>query len=68
MAVSFGNFYTRISTEKIGVIFLRPGHVKSEAAIAIVNALLSQQISVDLPFVIVAELKGNLVKVRVRAN
>ncbi len=65
---SFGNFYRRIAEEKIGIIFLRPGHVESEVTVSIVTALISKELSVELPFVIVAELQGDTVKVRIRTR
>jgi predicted nuclease of predicted toxin-antitoxin system len=49
-----------------GVIFLRPGHVKSEIVIETLDYLLNSNIDVEIPFILVADNQGNTIKVRVR--
>lgn len=52
--------------QNAGVIFLRPGHVKSEAIIETLEYLLKTEIDVDTPFILVADNQGDVIKVRVR--
>jgi predicted nuclease of predicted toxin-antitoxin system len=52
--------------QNAGVIFLRPGHVKSETIIATLDYLFKTEIEVDIPFILVADNQGDVIKVRVR--
>lgn len=48
------------------IIYVRPGHVNSQDVIKIIDTLFNQNIEIDIPFIIVAELVKNNVKIRVR--
>lgn len=63
------DFGTLVFKEKVrltGIIYLRPGHVKSLDAVRILKTLLDKEIDVDIPFLIVAELQANRIKIRLR--
>ncbi len=49
-----------------GVIFLRPGHVKSETVIETLDYLFNAEIEVNIPFILVADNQGDTIKIRVR--
>ena len=49
-----------------GVIFLRPGHVKSETVIETLNYLFKTDFDVEIPFILVADNQGDIIKVRIR--
>ena len=52
--------------QNAGVIFLRPGHVKSETIIETLDYLFKTEIEVNIPFILVADNQGDVIKVRVR--
>ena len=52
--------------QNAGVIFLRPGHVKSETVIETLDYLFNTDINIEIPFILVADNQGNVIKVRVR--
>ncbi len=52
--------------QNAGVIFLRPGHVKSSTIIETLDYLFKTEIEVDIPFILVADNQGDIIKVRVR--
>jgi predicted nuclease of predicted toxin-antitoxin system len=52
--------------QNAGVIFLRPGHVKSETIIETLDYLFKTEIEVNIPFILVADNQGDIIKVRVR--
>jgi predicted nuclease of predicted toxin-antitoxin system len=49
-----------------GIIYIRPGHVSSNEVIKILHAVLNEKIDIEIPFIIVAELIQNKVKIRIR--
>ncbi|NOZ49710.1 MAG: hypothetical protein GXP37_06630 [Chloroflexi bacterium] len=49
-----------------GIIYLRPGHIKSEFTIATLEYLSSLAIDVQFPFIIVAERIRDVIRTRVR--
>jgi len=49
-----------------GILYLRPGHIKPEQTIAMLQTLLSQKLSVSSPFIIVAQRNGENVTIRVK--
>jgi predicted nuclease of predicted toxin-antitoxin system len=52
--------------QNASVIFLRPGHVKSETIIETLDYLFKTEIEVNIPFILVADNQGDIIKVRVR--
>lgn len=62
----FGTSFFQSGFQLTGIIYVRPGHVNSQDVIKIIDTLFSQNIEIDIPFIIVAELVKNKVKIRVR--
>lgn len=58
MAVSGAKF--------IGIIYLRPGHIRADFTIKTLEAIRSKALEVTPPFILVAERTGDTVKIRVR--
>jgi predicted nuclease of predicted toxin-antitoxin system len=55
-----------MGAEFIGVIYLRPGHIKADFTIKTLNAIRENAPDVTPPFILVAERTGDTVKIRVR--
>jgi len=49
-----------------GIVYLRPGHIRPEFTIETVEAIAAQSITVQSPFIVVAERRGQVVRIRVR--
>jgi predicted nuclease of predicted toxin-antitoxin system len=62
----FGTSFFQSGFQLTGIIYVRPGHVNSQDVIKIIDTLFSQNIEIDIPFIIVAELVKHKVKIRVR--
>ena len=50
----------------IGIIYLRPGHIKPDFTIKTLEAIRDNAPEVTSPFILVAERTGDTVKIRVR--
>jgi hypothetical protein len=50
----------------IGIIYLRPGHIKADFTIKTLEAVRDNAPEVTSPFILVAERTGDTVKIRVR--
>ena len=61
----FGTDFFTSGFRATGIIYVRPGHVNSHEVIQILNVLLNEGIDIEIPFIIVAELVKNKVKIRV---
>ncbi|HEV7349383.1 DUF5615 family PIN-like protein [Telluribacter sp.] len=62
----FGTLFFRENIQPIGIVYIRPGHVRSTDLIKILTILLDKELDVKIPFIIVAELFPEKVKIRVR--
>lgn len=62
----FGTDFFVSGLRATGIIYIRPGHVNSYEVIKILEALLKGKIAIETPFIIVAELVKNKVKIRIR--
>ena len=62
----FGTSFFQSGFQLTGIIYVRPGHVNSQDVVKIIDTLFSQNIEINIPFIIVAELVKNKVKIRVR--
>jgi predicted nuclease of predicted toxin-antitoxin system len=62
----FGTDFFVSGLRATGIIYIRPGHVNSNEVIKILEALLKEKIAIETPFIIVAELVKNKVKIRIR--
>ena len=50
----------------VGIIYLRPGHIRSDFTIKTLEAIRDNAPEVTPPFILVAERTGDTVKIRVR--
>lgn len=50
----------------VGIIYLRPGHIKADFTIKTLEAIRDNAPEVDPPFILVAERTDDIVKIRVR--
>lgn len=58
-----------VFTEKIffyGIIYLQPGHIKSQFTIDSLTHLFNSEVDLIAPFIIIVENKLNEIKIRVR--
>ena len=55
-----------MGAEFIGILYLRPGHIRAEFTIETIKAIREQEIEVTPPFIVVAERTGDNVKIRIR--
>jgi predicted nuclease of predicted toxin-antitoxin system len=62
----FGTFFFKEGFRPTGIVYIRPGHVKSADLIKIIDSLLGVELEVKIPFIIVAELVADKVKIRLR--
>ncbi len=62
----FGTLVFRDQFDFYGIIYLRPGHENPSSHIECFKAILSLEINVEPPFIIVAENLGDNVRIRVR--
>lgn len=62
----FGTLALRDGEPVIGVIYLRPGHIRAEFVLETIAAVESLDVDVQPPFIIVAERKEDTVRVRLR--
>jgi len=62
----FGTLIFRDQVPFYGVIYLRPGHESPEIHIESMVTILNADIIVTIPFVLVAENTGELVRLRLR--
>jgi predicted nuclease of predicted toxin-antitoxin system len=51
----------------VGIVYLRPGHIDAAFTIETIDALIANFPNVTTPFVIVAERRGDTVRIRSRA-
>ncbi len=52
----------------VGIVFLRPGHIRVEFTMESLRAIASEARDVTPPFIVVAEHRGNTVRIRVRGS
>jgi predicted nuclease of predicted toxin-antitoxin system len=50
----------------VGIIYLRPGHIRSDYTIKTLEAIRDNAPEVTPPFILVAERAGDMVRIRVR--
>lgn len=62
----FGTLAVRGGEPVIGIIYLRPGHIVARIVLEMMDAIEAHDIDVTPPFVVVAERRGDVVRVRVR--
>lgn len=62
----FGTLAVRVGQPLIGVAYPRPGHIEAREVLRQVDAVRALDIDAHPPFVLVAERRGDAVKVRLR--
>ena len=62
----FGTLAVAQNRPIVGIIYLRPGHIQPEFTIGTLETIARQSLDVSPPFIIVAERKGQTVRIRVR--
>ena len=50
----------------VGIIYLRPGHIRADFTIQTIEAIKAEDINVNERFLLVAERTGTKVKIRIR--
>ena len=50
----------------IGIVYLRPGHIRAEFTIQTLRTVAAQPLEVRPPFIVVAEQRGQRVQIRTR--
>jgi predicted nuclease of predicted toxin-antitoxin system len=64
----FGTLIFRDKMPYYGIIYLRPGHESPEVHIESILAILDANLDFTIPFILVAENTGELVRIRLRNN
>lgn len=62
----FGALAVAAGEPIVGILYLRPGHIRSLFTIESLRALLGQEHEVKSPFLIVVDRRGSAVRIRVR--
>lgn len=66
--LAFGRLEIRAGVPFVGIIYIRPGHVSAAFVLGVVDALRESTIDVRPPFIVVAERRGRIVRVRARTG
>ena len=61
-----GNLAARVGEPMIGIVYLRPGHIEPREVVRQLDALRALEIDAHPPFVLVAERRGDAIRVRLR--
>lgn len=62
----FGTLAITQGEPYVGIVYLRPGHIRSEFTTGTLRTLLGQEPDVNPPFIIVAVRSGESVRIRIR--
>ena len=62
----FGDLIIRTEQSFIGIVYLRPGHIRAEFVMETIKTLFERVENVHTPFIVVAERSGENVRIRVR--
>lgn len=49
-----------------GILYLRPGHVRAEFTMGVIDTLIAEPVDVNPPFIVVAAYKAGRLQIRVR--
>ncbi len=63
----FGTLAIAAGLPVVGIVYLRPGHIRSEFTNATLKSLLQSTVDLTPPFILVAVQKQNTLRIRVRA-
>jgi predicted nuclease of predicted toxin-antitoxin system len=62
----FGKLAVAAGEPMVGIVYLRPGHIRPTFVIEMVKTVFSQALQLTPPFILVARRSGNTVRIRVR--
>jgi len=62
----FGQLAVQAGEPIVGIVYLRPGHISPQFVLQTIAAIESRPEEVEPPFILVAERREDLVRVRVR--
>lgn len=62
----FGTLAIKNGEQYLGIIYLRPGHIKPSETIHSVEQLLQLDPELTTPFILVAKRSGSIVNIRIR--
>ncbi len=62
----FGGLVILNEQSFIGIVYLRPGHIRTEFTIETITTVFDQVKDVHAPFIVVAERSGENVRIRLR--
>jgi predicted nuclease of predicted toxin-antitoxin system len=66
--LGFAKSAIRAGDAFVGIVYLRPGHISADFVLAIVDALRESAVEVRPPFIVVAERRDAVVRVRTRSE
>ena len=66
--LAFGHAAIAAGAPFVGIVYLRPGHISSAFVLEIIDAVIRSAINVAPPFVLVAERRETVLRVRVRTG
>lgn len=64
----FGRLSIRLGNPYTGIIYLRPGHIEAALVLESLHAVEALPLELIPPFVVVAERRGETIRVRVRSG
>ena len=64
----FGTLAIHAGEPYYGIVYLRPGHISADFTWRTIEAIESTVESVEPPFIVVAERRGDTVRIRVRSG
>jgi hypothetical protein len=64
--LAFGKMEIRGGESFVGIVYLRPGHISAAFILSMIDALRESSIDVQSPFMVVAERRQTIVRVRAR--
>ncbi|MDX2055598.1 MAG: DUF5615 family PIN-like protein [Polyangiaceae bacterium] len=64
----FGGLAIQAGQPYVGIVYLRPGHIESSFVFEIIAALDSATVDLGRPFILVAERRGDAVRIRLRVE
>lgn len=62
----FGTLAVAANEPIVGIVYLRPGHIRAEFTVGTLRTLFDQEIELIPPFVLVAKRSGERVNIRIR--
>jgi predicted nuclease of predicted toxin-antitoxin system len=64
----FGTLAVHAGAPFLGIVYLRPGHISPSFVWEVIGAIESTDAVVEPPFILVAERRGGVVRIRIRPH